>query len=88
MSHLSIDLLQKKSLNAVNPLCLDAIVKEKTNEFGGDEQSHVMIVVDSLTVSWSNDNPVLENISFTVDKVRNTVLPFHLLIIFIRHVPC
>ena len=61
-----------KSLNAVNALCLDAIVNKKTNEFGGDEQSDVMIVVDSLTVSWSNDdNPVLENISFTVDKVRN-----------------
>ena len=61
-----------KSLNAVNALCLDSIVNKKTNEFGGDEQSDVMIVVDSLTVSWSNDdNPVLENISFTVDKVRN-----------------
>ena len=36
------------------------------------KQNDVGIVADSLTVSWSNDdNPLLENISFTVDKVRN-----------------
>ena len=53
-----------KTLNVTNPNYL--------KEFVDPRQNDIRIVVDSLTVSWSNDdNLVLQNISFTVDKVSN-----------------